>query len=240
METGDVRELDFGAGSAAGVPWWTSDGRSLLVRAHDPNEPEAILYRVDLQTGGKNVVARGDGTLGLPSPDASSTFYSVSTEESAGQWESRVVRKDLPTGDTTTLFEAPYRLEISASGRLSPDGRTLAFSPSLLEGPRRLVLLSVAGDEPRELPLTNIESGVTRLAWMPDGQALLIWRHPDVWYVDRTDGSQQRIGLTIPGGQPGIGLDVHPDGRRIAYTLGTQGAELWVMENFLPEDASRR
>ena len=30
-------------------------------------------------------------------------------------------------------------------------------------------------------------------------------------------------------------LSLHPDGRRLAYAAGQSEAEVWVMENFLPE-----
>jgi hypothetical protein len=78
---------------------------------------------------------------------------------------------------------------------------------------------------------------------MPDGRALLFRRFAGVgpvwetWYVDLADAEPHSIGLTTYGTRPG--LDVDPSGRRIAYTSGKDGAELWVMENFLPEGGRR-
>jgi len=31
-------------------------------------------------------------------------------------------------------------------------------------------------------------------------------------------------------------LSLHPDGRQIAFRSGHYGDEIWVMENFLPEE----
>ena len=120
---------------------------------------------------------------------------------------------------------------------LSPDGETLAFGYWPGGGRNRLVLLPATGGEPRELA-ANVQS----LAWMPDGQALLFQQfvegwEAEMWYVNVSEGQPERIGLTTRG--PRWGLDVHPDGRRIAYTSGVGSAELWVMENFLPVEGGR-
>jgi hypothetical protein len=53
-----------------------------------------------------------------------------------------------------------------------------------------------------------------------------------VFYVDLVDGDVHSIGIA---GGISRGMDVHPDGHRIAYNSGTTGKELWVLENFLPD-----
>ena len=35
------------------------------------------------------------------------------------------------------------------------------------------------------------------------------------------------------------GLSIHPDGKRIAFTAGTDREEVWVLEDFLPALGSR-
>jgi hypothetical protein len=55
--------------------------------------------------------------------------------------------------------------------------------------------------------------------------------------VDLADGEPHSIGLTTYG--PVVGLTIDPQGRRIAYTSGKGGTELWVMENFLPAGGRR-
>jgi Tol biopolymer transport system component len=237
METGQVRELDLGLTGSFSSPRWLSDGRSIRVTVWNPNDADTVeFYRVDVQTGSTHVLGAG----GQPSPDGQWVFYSRADQNPEGQAAFRVMRKHLATGDTTSLFQTPYGPWGQISGmRLSPDGQTLAFGYGP-EGPDRLVLLPVDGGEPRELALPNIGwPGPTRIAWMPDGNALLLWRHPEVWHVDLDMGEAEAIGLSIAGGR-GIHLDMHPDGRRIAYTDGTESTELWVMENFLPTDASER
>ena len=102
------------------------------------------------------------------------------------------------------------------------------------------MLLPVTGGEPRELPI----EGAIDIAWMPDGEALLFLRLVEggpvweAWYLDLSQGEPQPIGLTVGGAR--FGLDVHPDGRRITYTSGKGGSELWMMENFLPPTGGSR
>jgi Tol biopolymer transport system component len=55
---------------------------------------------------------------------------------------------------------------------------------------------------------------------------------PELWRIRMEGGEAQKVGSLVKGLN---GLSVHPDGRRIAFTAVEQrGAEVWVMENFLP------
>ncbi|MGD2217799.1 MAG: hypothetical protein PVJ64_13670 [Gemmatimonadales bacterium] len=54
----------------------------------------------------------------------------------------------------------------------------------------------------------------------------------DVWHVALAGGEPEPIGLEMEMVQH---LRVDPDGRRLAFSAGTSSAELWVMEDFLPD-----
>jgi Tol biopolymer transport system component len=167
--------------------------------------------------------------------------YQVSEENQEGQAAFHILRHEVETGDSTVLFRTPYGAWGQILGTaMSPDGQTVAFgySPVVGSQPKTLVLLPVSGEEPQELPI----EGARWITWMPDGEALLFFRLIEggpvweVWYLDLSGGEAQPVGLTVHGTR--LGLDVHPDGRRIAYTSGRGGTELWVMENFLPGEGS--
>ena len=52
----------------------------------------------------------------------------------------------------------------------------------------------------------------------------------ELWATPSAGGEPHRVGVrasTIPI------VDVHPDGRRIALTLGEYKAKLWVIQNLL-------
>ena len=113
--------------------------------------------------------------------------------------------------------------------RPSPDGQTLAFGYCPPGEPDRLVLLPAQGGELQEV----VEGTFNDIAWMPAGNALvacgsLDGREEGVFYVDLVDGDVHPIGIA---GGIGRGMDVHPDGHRIAYPSGTTSNELWMMEN---------
>jgi Tol biopolymer transport system component len=244
LETGELREFDLGTARWVGHIGWTADGRSVLARASNPDSEEdrIVLYRLDVQTGSKEVVLRSGKVRGYLqlSPDERFWFYWRAEENQEGQARFTIVREELETGDTTELFQTPYGHWGQIRGMdLSPDGRTLAFGYFPPGDSTRLVLLPVDGGEARELPIRE----ATGINWMPDGEALLFRRFVEVGplyevlYLDLAEGEPHPIGLTVSGNP---GLDIHPDGRRIAYASGKGGAELWVMENFLPEGTAGR
>ena len=50
--------------------------------------------------------------------------------------------------------------------------------------------------------------------------------------IDGGPSRQIKLPTTMRGN---LGLDVHPDGKHIAYVSGTSREEVWVIENFLPD-----
>jgi Tol biopolymer transport system component len=247
METGDTKEfggLGPGTSLLLGGLGWLADGHSLVVLAPMEAEGDRAAYQLDVQTGHRSLLRKGpDFPLQPPptAPEAEYWIYEKSERNGQGQWAYRMVREHVETGDTTVLFRTSFGAFGQILGeRLSPDGKTVAFGYDPPEGSPKLVLLPIDGGEPTQL---DIERTTSRVAWMPDGQALLLQRLAEVgpvWevlYLDLSEEAPHPIGITTRG-QPG--LDIDPQGRRIAYASGTDGSELWVMENFLPEAASRR
>ncbi len=98
------------------------------------------------------------------------------------------------------------------------------------------------------LPTESLDNVfLSDLAWTPDGRQLLFTKPADVeagdqdekdiaqlkielWRISATGGEAQRTGLAM---SRLTNFVVHPDGRRIAFTVAEGGGELWVMESFL-------
>jgi Tol biopolymer transport system component len=115
---------------------------------------------------------------------------------------------------------------------VSPDGQWLAFYPS----PESLAIMPSEGGEPREIVHgSNGEMPSNRefVKWTPDGKNLLFGkRNNELWKVNVETGQQQQIAMI---GQDLINAIMHPDDQRIAITAQQSGSQLWIMENFLPE-----
>ena len=118
----------------------------------------------------------------------------------------------------------------SANVPLSPDGRWLAFSGK--DG-RTLTLVAVEGGESRELFRLDSNTDVlTPLSWTPDSRYVLCRNEAgQLWRISVSDGEARKLAIPIKGLQQ---LRVHPDGKRVAILAQQPGAEIWVLENFLP------
>ena len=104
-----------------------------------------------------------------------------------------------------------------------------------------LMVMPAAGGEPREL--LTVPVWVDPIAWTPDGRAMFFVRDTkrvgtaghhthELWRIPAEGGEAEKIGLTMEGLSD---LRIHPDGKRIAFTAGHHGREVWVLENFLPK-----
>ena len=243
LETGEEREIPLRMASLGDRSrlWWSPNGTSLLMPASDA-EDQTGLYLIDANSGAISPVVQttADDPVWAAawSRDGSTVFYSRLAIYGGA---SRVMARELDSGDERELYRGgAYALAVS------PDGMELALieyggSPSRA----RLLVVPLEGGEAREViaepggySAINWHSG---LAWVPDGSGLLYGKAVrqgssavgEVWYVSATDGSTRKTELTMEGGPRDLRL--HPDGRRIAFAVGSPDAwEVWVMENFLP------
>jgi Tol biopolymer transport system component len=241
-ETGEVRELSLGEGlKPIAALRWTPDGGSFVLMAGDDTGVTGI-YRVDVQTGRPEVLVSGetwDTGDGIDvSPDGRFLYYRTKIEGEDPYWP-RVFRKGLNTGNVQEVYKAPVGIVRNVA--VSPDGSSLALSLQALgEGKHQIVVLPASGGDARALtPPTN---GIFSIAWTPHGEAILYSMESTGNPYDPTT-SLWRVALA--GGEPElVGLEMeairyprfHPDGRRIVFAAGRASFELWVMENFLPDD----
>ena len=179
-------------------------------------------------------------------PDSRSILY---TYDQKSTQTNLILRRDLESGEE----EEVVRTSGSSISRmaLSPDGRHLAlirgeFRRAEAEG-TTLELMPAGGGASRELLKTQdyfegISFELGGLTWTPNGHELFFVqgyafdpeKPTQLWRISADGGEPQRLGIEMVGLRD---IDLHPDGRRIAFT-GEHGGganEVWVMENFLPE-----
>lgn len=242
-ETGEERDLSPRIGGLLypmgwAAPRWHPDGRSILVHGASG---DSMLSLIDAETGEEHPIRDRDSRQ-------IQGFWPVFAQQGREllyvTFEKNTIRAhDLATGTETTLYSGAgyiYRLA------LSPDGKQLAF----FEGddalhPGRLEVIPRRGGEPRvvlELPQGERFSWDPGLAWTRDGRLLLFGRGEEpveLWRVTAAGGDAERV-MTFPKGRI-RNVSLHPDGRRMAYSLETQGSGgIWALRGFLSDGDDSR
>ena len=123
---------------------------------------------------------------------------------------------------------------------LSPDGKEVLFGIHDPEsGSGRLMLMSASGGKARELLKLTPSDKMKSVTWLPDGRHILFAKNEkkgiSLWRLAAQGGPPQRLWESDKDLR---GLRIHPDGQQIAFHETTKSAEVWVMENFLPESAN--
>ena len=210
---------------------WAPDGHSFLVSGTDVKGRDAI-FQVDSRTGAVSRIREGIRNYeGLSwSSDATRIFF---RERGA------IVERDLVTGDERQILQRP-----TGPISLSPDRQWIATYRRSPGGIDSIVVVPVAGGEVRELLRLSPEEGLNNVGmpWTPDGRAVIVRKlqksccKDELWLVSTVGDPPRRLDIDtsrIPTGAWGM-MDVHPDGRQLAYLAGENRSEVWVLENFLP------
>jgi len=153
-----------------------------------------------------------------------------------------IVARDLKTGRERVLYGSENNT-LFPDFQLSPDGEWLAFrtvDSTTQKWP--LMLVPTGGGEAREL--LHIDNYRIH-TWTPDGKGLVIiksegggWNDPrEVLEVSVEDGAIRTIetGLDLV-----VSFRLHPDGEHVIIGVYEDGAEVWMMEGFLPEDGGTK
>jgi Tol biopolymer transport system component len=231
-----------------GRPCWAPDGRFLYVVGADV-KTSLGLHRVDAKTGETTFLVDSEPGTNIkfiaPARDGKSIYY---TYFEFAKKQSRVMGIDVSTRETHELYrqEAPPDI-----GRLSvsPDGRALVFGTlvpgapglSMDNWPLAMKVIPLPGGTPHDLIKTN-EKILGASCWTPDGKGILFLKDVSKGTVKKSElcfmpaegGELQSLGLTLDG-SPSV-VSLHPDGRRLAFSVRKPSAEVWVMENFLPAE----
>jgi Tol biopolymer transport system component/DNA-binding winged helix-turn-helix (wHTH) protein len=124
----------------------------------------------------------------------------------------------------------------------SPDGRTVAFSRTLLPRGPFVHVVPLVGGEPRELVPTRFPRG--RLAWVPGGEEVLFAAVPlagdggqprpsssgravaSLWRVAADDGEA----TLLAGSENAVDVAVSTDGRRLVYSQAMSDLDIWRLD----------
>lgn len=216
------------------------DNRSLFVEAGDAQGAGFGFYRLMLDTGNTELLARLPGFASSYdlSPDGRAIFYALIADD-----EHRLMRFDIDGGRETVLKKNPATESDGAvvSLAVSPDGMQLAAT--LLGG--AVEVRPAAGGEAREVfrpAVRELGTGAMRqaLAWTPDQRFLLFVRGSDrlLWKVPALGGEARKSGLSMAGIKS---PSVHPDGSRLVFSAaGAQNTgKVWALEKLLPAQTAK-
>ncbi len=239
-ETGEIRDVPLKI-ARIGALAWAPDSRSVFILGSS-DKMFLALWRVDIRTGETAVLTGSDPGANIkllaPDPDGRSVYYSYFE---FAKKRCRIMAVDIATRDVREIYRQDAPPDIFGLS-VTPDGKEIAFGT--VEPDRTWVMkaIPVAGGQPREV--IRIKASASGLGisgphgWTPDGEGLVFLRDDakeknkrDLCYMSVRGGELQRLGLTCDGNPRSFSL--HPDGRRLALEIIKQGAEVWVMENFL-------
>ena len=227
LETSDSRELTPPLGFFI-KPRWAPDGRTVLLKGALAKGPWGM-HAVDPSSGEVVSSFLTDRRFRdvLWTPDGRALVF----DAGASVW-----RYDIPSGSYTEIHRHSAGVFRVA---LSPDGSQVAFAE--VSGKGIWTVLSAGGSAREVFKATGAET-LAVWDWTRDGKALLVTRTADadsgkarLWVVPLLTGAAYDTGIA---GASLREVRVHPDGVRIAYTVGNPTWELWTMNNFLPPPAN--
>ncbi|MEE8604975.1 MAG: tetratricopeptide repeat protein, partial [Candidatus Aminicenantaceae bacterium] len=240
FETGKEREFPLEIRVVL-PPKWSHDGQNIFLNAYANNLLR--IYKFDVQTEMLTPILAGNerdekhtGFIGS-SRDGKSFLYMHKDLE---KHLCRIFVRSFDDGTEKELYRFTLRLGMTAS--LSPDGQW--FAVVTRERNRVLTIIPTKGGEPKVLfRFEHVGGHPTALTWTADGKYILFslsqkkqGLQKSLWRIPVAGGEPQNLGLRMAFYD---NLSAHPDGRRVAfssYGASWKNPEIWVMENFLPEE----
>jgi Tol biopolymer transport system component len=199
---------------------WAPDGRSVIAVAITGTG--LGIFRIDTETSGITKLTDG-GLAPHLCPDGKTLVFVKGETGGPGP----IIRKrNLDTGE-----ESEVVLIRGIIYDLSPDGREVVFQ---VDGAVKAVSLN--GGEPRELFRGSARG--YGLKWTRDGRYIIVQAtgtaSSEIWRVPAQGGTPLKLDLAVPKMND---FTLNPDNRRFAFSVDEGSkSELWVLENFLPEE----
>lgn len=244
MTSGKVRDLEL-TPPLSGIriaTRWSPDGARLLIRAADAHNRWGY-FVVDVRTSAVTPGLLFEGT----GNDQAYGGFQWSTDSKSILFRHLprgIVSRELETGKERILVDMKANGLVSVSGGVpSPDGLSLAFAGDRGQG--TAIMVQTGADPPRVLLGPSPGQAIVVHSWTPNGQEILFTKfgadnpnpveHPhELWAITAADGKARDTLVRISGFTRNYLVALSRDGH-LAFTLGEQLGELWVMMGFLPK-----
>jgi Tol biopolymer transport system component len=230
---------------------WSPDGQSFLVQAAQAYGQGEGLYGIDVLTGEVEPLVlwtTDEPVFGSWGRNTHELVLFRLYLGSAGinDERSRISVLDLETGQESVLAERNVYWPA-----VSRERGQVAFTQRTEDSSGELVILPIGGGEPHTLLHfeTSGPEWPLNLVWGPDGRHIYYMLRGQrgqseddpvrgLWRMPVTGGEPQKLGWATEAYLGEASLRFHPDGSRIALVRRQEGAEVWVMESFLPSARS--
>jgi Tol biopolymer transport system component len=243
LASGQEREL--GSRLPRRLHSWAPDGKSLLLSGFLEEGWYNAVCTLDVQTGKHSELLRHkDMSVQLAQwfPDGKRLLYhGHHGPNPARKRLGYLMIRDMDSGAEREIARGEFWKNYQWA--LSPDGSQLAVhfkkdNPSIK-------IFSTETDEVREVLAGELADKVAQIIWSPDGKDLMlrvldlsVSRKSEIWRIAAEGGKPEKLSeLDVP--EYVIEMQIDPTGRHIALEAITNLHELWVMENFLPEDMGK-
>ncbi len=247
LDTKEVKELNP-ALKYMRLGIWAPDGKSLLVVGGD-NDDVHGLHKVDAATGHTSLVFEYNDNTGIHSPvytqDGKKIYFrSFKWNHLYSERNYKIRSYELDTKKDEILFTtkpetAAYLYDLA----LSPDESQISFfTQSIKPICTILYIMPSQGGEPKEILRYVPPEAIVQQNWTPDGQNLILaignWNTGAVklYKVSIESGQTEYLGVEADFLH---NFSLHPDGKYLAFASGKAMWEIWVMENFIPQDINK-
>jgi Tol biopolymer transport system component len=227
LANGISTELWRGEGARVfGGPAISADGRYVAFSVR--HDGRTLLYAMQADGTNARVVADSLDLQGDPtwSPDGQSITSAV-----ADHGVPHLFRIPID-GHPPTPFVRDY----SVDPAWSPDGRFVVYSgPDI--GTTFPLKAVTAEDAPHLLPALTLTRGARRVAFLPDGHALVLLRgeiqHKNLWLIDLETGAERRLTNLAPEFDI-QDFDISPDGREVVIERVQERSNMVLLDLHRP------
>jgi len=247
VATGQEREIEPKLPLVADLRWAPDGGSLLVTGSADRNRSHLMIYQIDVQTGERTELVHSEN-MGLWGaqwlPDGKRLLYRryPGDDNTTAPRTASLVIRDIDTGHEKDLVQVE-RPDLIQSWALSPDGRRLVVE-STSGG---VTLVSVDSGQTRELLGRDWAEKIRIVAsWSPDGGYIFLLVCPEMspkppitelWRIAAAGGQPEKLQTFRQ--LPLVRIRIHPSGKHVALVTHEGLYEMWVMENFLPEDLGK-
>ena len=219
--------------------FWSPDGSRIAVYGGDQDHGRGY-YSIDAQSGAVMPIVIYDKAEGFQEfiqwGSGSKTAFGVYNNPD-GMFEIR--EREVDTGKENVIYQAAQKDVRGDLFALSSDRMRIAYKKwQAGDKVERLTIITLNGKNTKELWTTQPPYSIRHIVWTPDNRSLLFSQRKgeghqsesELWIVRVDDGEAKRIGALM---NLAMDLRIHPNGRRIAFTIGDKKTEVWVLENFI-------